>query len=233
MIFHIAVLLLLLPAVLMSSDSLPLDSMQAIVVTTPSWSSPRGTMQRYERKGEHWDKVGKSFDVVVGKNGLGWGRGIHKNPPRAKRLKREGDGRAPAGIFYLPYAFGERSLSTKFPFHKMTTHHICVDDGNSRYYNQIIDTRRSKKDYHSFERMKLRSSSYRYGIFVAHNPRSISGAGSCIFIHIKKSNGKPTVGCTAMNQDRIKRVITWLDPSKRPVLIQAPRSVLPTLFMPK
>jgi D-alanyl-D-alanine dipeptidase len=107
----------------------------------------------------------------------------------------------------------------------MSDTHRCVDDRRSRHYNRIVDLRKVSKDWRSAERMKFPSGLYRHGIFVAHNPRNVPGAGSCIFMHIKKANGRPTVGCTAMDRGELLEIMRWLDPGKNPVLVQAPRSV--------
>jgi hypothetical protein len=49
-------------------------SKQLIVVTTPTWNSFSGQMQRFERNStEHsWKAIGKPIAVVVGKHGMGW-----------------------------------------------------------------------------------------------------------------------------------------------------------------
>jgi len=205
-------------------------SRQLLVVQTPSWAASTGTLQRYEKRSGKWQKIGRSIAVKVGKNGLAWGRGLHRIPRGEKRIKREGDGRAPAGIFRLSYAFGDRAFKLQFPYHIMTQRHHCIDDSRSRYYNRVIDSSKVKKDYKSFEHMKFTSGLYSYGLFVDHNPQRIPGAGSCIFLHIKKKNGKPTVGCTAMSKSEIMTILRWLDPQKKPLLIQAPKSTIKRLF---
>jgi len=223
------ILLLCCSWILIYGDPLS-ASKQLLVVQTSSWRASSGTLQRYEKHAGAWQKVGAAIAVKVGKNGLAWGRGLHAIPKGAKRIKREGDGRAPAGIFRLPYAFGDRSISLDYPYHRMTRYHHCVDDGHSRYYNRVIDSRKASKDYQSFETMKFASGLYSYGLFVAHNPDRISGAGSCIFLHIKKRSGKPTVGCTAMSKAEIVILLKWLDPKKKPLLVQAPKSALKKLW---
>jgi len=52
-------------------------STQMIVVTTASWDSPQATLRRYERErpGNPWQTAGQPITVMLGKNGLGWGRG--------------------------------------------------------------------------------------------------------------------------------------------------------------
>lgn len=217
--------------IISSLNANPLSkSKQVIVVTTAKWSANHGVLQRYEKRSGKWKAVGKQLAVKVGKNGLAWGRGLHKIPKGTKRIKREGDGRAPAGIFRLSYAFGDKSFDISYPYRRMSSKHHCVDDSRSKYYNRVIDSSKSKKDYKSFERMKFASGLYSYGLFVDHNPKQISKAGSCIFLHIKKVSGKPTVGCTAMSKPEIKALLRWLDPKKKPLLVQSPRSEMEKLF---
>ena len=202
------------------------QSRQLVVVTSDGWKSPRGVLRRFEKRGSSWREVGRPISVVVGKNGMGWGRGLHGYAPGAGPRKHEGDGRAPSGIFRLPFLFGEGKDRFRYPYRQMTRYHHCVDDSRSRYYNRIVDSREVERDYHSFERMKFPSGLYRYGIFVDHNHAQIPRGGSCIFLHIRKPSGAPTVGCTAMKQKELVELMRWLDPSARPLLVQAPRGVI-------
>ncbi|SFZ98575.1 Gll0911 protein [hydrothermal vent metagenome] len=207
------------------------NSEQIIVVTTKNWSTPNGTLQRYEKSKKSWHKVGKSISIKLGRNGIAWGIGLHNIPKGAKNVKKEGDGKAPAGIFTLKQAFGYKPFNVDYPYtiYKTTDH--CVDDSNSKYYNKIVDSRRVKKDYKSFEHMKFPKDYYKYGIVVNHNhideKGAIKGAGSCIFMHIKKV---PTAGCTVMNEGEMKTIIKWLDASKNPILIQGTKSVVKALW---
>jgi len=64
---------------------------------------------------------------------------------------------------------------------------------------------------------------YRWGILVDHNAGSpVAGNGSCIFMHIWRGPGEPTVGCTAMPAAEIEKVLGWLDPASQPLLVQLP-----------
>jgi D-alanyl-D-alanine dipeptidase len=201
---------------------IPKDSRQMLKVTTSNWNDRYGTMQRYEKKSNHWKMVGKSIPIILGRNGLGWGLGLHRVPKHAKYIKKEGDGRSPAGLFYLGNGFGYEPFKITFPYKVYKTTDHCVDDSNSKWYNKIIDSKRVKKDYKSFEHMKLKNNLYKYGITVNHNPNQIKNGGSCIFIHIRSGNGKGTAGCTAMNQDNIIKVLKWLKPKDKPLLLQLP-----------
>ena len=204
---------------------IPNDSSQLLMVTTSNWSTKDGTLQRYEKTNNHWEKVGKSINIVLGRNGLGWGKGLHTTPHNAKYIKKEGDGKAPAGLFSLGNGFGynKTKFQMNFPYASYKTTDHCVDDSNSQWYNQIIDSKTTEQDYKSFEHMKLRNNLYKYGITVEHNPNKIAQAGSCIFIHIKSKSGKGTAGCTAMREDEIVTVLKWLKGEEKPLLLQLPK----------
>ena len=222
--------LLLTSTFLLWSWSLPRETRQLIVVVSNDWRASSATLYRLEKKGSAWKRVGAAVAVKVGKSGMGWGRGLFTAPKKGEPLKREGDGRAPAGVFRLPFLFGEGKSRFSYPYRRMGDFHRCVDDRRSKYYNRIIDSRKVQKDYRSYERMKFPSGLYRYGIFVDHNPNRVPGAGSCIFLHIRKASGAPTVGCTAMGVKELLQIMRWLDPAKAPLLIQAPRRVIGRLL---
>ena len=209
-----------------------IETSQLIVVETPSWNSPMGVMKRFEKRGDRWVQIGKAHRVTIGRNGLAWGIGLHTVAKGAKPIKKEGDGRAPAGIFRLKHAFGYEPLQSSYPYKVYEEHHHCVDDSNSRYYNSIVDNTKVKKDYRSFEHMKFPKNYYRYGVVVDHNRfgsgRSTPFGGSCIFIHIKHI---PTAGCTALkSEEAMKEVILWLDKAKHPLMVQAPKGVIKNLL---
>ncbi|NPA61377.1 MAG: hypothetical protein GXO06_03720 [Epsilonproteobacteria bacterium] len=196
---------------------------QLIVVETPNWSSKFGTLKRYERVDGVWLRVGEPIDVVIGRNGLGWGVGLHTVPEDAKYIKREGDGRSPAGVFSLKGGFGYGDLNITYPYEVYDSRdYHCVDDSNSRFYNKIVDSRRVERDYRSFEHMRLSSIEYKYGIVVEHNREAKPMGGSCIFIHIKRDDSG-TSGCTAMGEDKILDILRWLREESTPLLIQLPR----------
>jgi D-alanyl-D-alanine dipeptidase len=196
------------------------NTKQLIVVSTKNWSTPNGTLQRYEKTNK-WRKVGNAIDIKLGRNGLGWGIGLHSIPINAKHIKKEGDGKAPAGIFSLKQAFGYNPFVVEYPYEVYTARDHCVDDINSKLYNKIVDSTKVKRDYNSKEHMKFPKDYYKYGIVVNHNhideAGALKGAGSCIFIHIKKV---PTAGCTVMSEDEMKEIIQWLDTAKKPLLVQ-------------
>jgi D-alanyl-D-alanine dipeptidase len=218
-----ALLVLLFPCATMAQM---LDSShQLIVVTTKNWTDIQGTAQRYERHGKTFRKYGDAFAVVVGKSGLAWGKGLSSVGQREGPVKREGDGKAPAGIFKLGTAFGyDSTAKTRLPYLPLTSTIECVDDSNSRRYNELVDGATVSKDWNSSEPMRREDDLYRKGIVIEHNTPASPDSGSCIFFHIWRGPSSPTLGCTAMDQTDISRLFSWLDPRQSPLLVQMPEA---------
>ncbi len=204
----------------------PAQHRQLIVVTTKNWDAVQGVAQRFDWHDGRYTKVGPSFPVVVGKAGLAWGLGLVPiQPAPGDPVKREGDGKSPAGVFALPYAFGFSKTNTRLPFRVLTPTVVCPDDPQSTHYNTLVDSLEVAKDWHSAEQMRS-ISAYRFGVFVANNSDTVKpGAGSCVFLHIwhDQSHGSVgTVGCTAMTESNIRLLLRWLDPHDHPLLVQMP-----------
>jgi L,D-peptidoglycan transpeptidase YkuD (ErfK/YbiS/YcfS/YnhG family) len=207
-------------------------SLQAIVVSTKDWSAVQGKAQLFERKSAKtkWKAVGKTFAVVVGKNGLAWGTGLNELPSDTGRLlmKAEGDGKAPAGIFSLTESFGssDKPDFVKLPFTRLEEFTECVDDTKSSFYNKIVNRMQvGNFDWNSSEKMLAVGAEYNLGVFVAHNSNPVSkGGGSCIFLHIWKDAESGTAGCTAMTRENLETIMNRLDAAKNPVLIQLPEN---------
>src|SRR5437764_13783990 len=83
-------------------------SRQLVLVMTATWEAVAGTLSYYERASINapWRSLGSQWPVVVGRNGMGWGRGLHAPQTGEGPIKKEGDGKAPAGVFRLIRAFG-------------------------------------------------------------------------------------------------------------------------------
>lgn len=203
---------------------------QLVVVLTPNWDAPQGRLARFERAaGGGWRPVGASFAVSVGREGSAWGRGVHASPTGGPR-KREGDGRAPAGVFAIGSAFGyAATAATRLPYAPMQREHWCIDVPGSPHYNRIVDIRAvgaaaiegstepMRRDLH--ERGDGR---YRLGFVIEHNAAGIDREGSCIFAHVWQGPGVPTAGCTAMAEADMTALLAWLDPAKTPRFVLLP-----------
>jgi L,D-peptidoglycan transpeptidase YkuD (ErfK/YbiS/YcfS/YnhG family) len=207
------------------------EPLQMVVVTTAGWDATDAVLRRYARPsaGAPWTAVGEPVRAVVGRTGLAWGTGIRSMPDGDDGpVKREGDGKAPAGVFRLTSTFGyapaDSAAWIKLPYHPADASVECVDDSDSRFYNALVDRDTiAAPDWRSHEEMRRSDELYRWGVWVDHNtgPARPRG-GSCIFLHVWRGPGQPTVGCTAMARADLEALLAWLDPRARPVLAQLP-----------
>jgi D-alanyl-D-alanine dipeptidase len=207
------------------------ESRQLILVTAGGWDAVDGEMRRYERDSinDQWKTSGEKIPVVVGRNGMAWGQGLHGGAVGEGPVKQEGDGRSPAGVFSLGSAFGyappERAGEVKLPYVQAVATLECVDDPQSTHYNRIVDRARVENpDWKSSERMRRDDDQYRWGVVVDHNAKGAPRCGSCIFMHIWETPGKGTAGCTAMSSSSMEYLSRWLDAKKRPILVQLPQT---------
>jgi L,D-peptidoglycan transpeptidase YkuD (ErfK/YbiS/YcfS/YnhG family) len=225
------IILLLLSLAAATASAQLGTSQQLLVSVGPEWNSQHGTMMLFEKTKQGWSMVRPSWKVTYGDSGMAWGLGVHTLPHDA-RFKREGDRRSPAGIFELGAFCGYDSAApagVRYPYTRSTSTLRWVDDPLSAYYNKMIDEKNVPKSvkgatqWRSAERMKFEGIDYKYVIFVKHNPGCIPGKGSCIFLHLNSPDRTPTVGCTAMDEEQMLTLLQWIDPGKRPLLVQIPR----------
>jgi D-alanyl-D-alanine dipeptidase len=208
------VCLLLLAAVTAAAQARPArrtpaplrSARQLLVVTTRDWDAVGGVLRRFERGSTRgsWAQVGAEVPIVVGRTGLAWGVGVVPVGAAAGPRKKEGDGKAPAGVFRLGSAFGfapaREAAWMMVPYLPLTSSTECVDDSASGYYNRVVNRDSVKTvDWNSSERMRT-VEGYRWGLMVEHNAAPpVAGLGSCIFLHVWAGPDKGTAGCTAMD----------------------------------
>ena len=72
----------------------------------------------------------------------------------------------------------------------------------------------------SYETMLRSDGLYDLGAVIRYNMDPVvSGQGSAIFIHIWRNGGrKPTAGCVALDQGRLRKLLGWLDANKHPAV---------------
>lgn len=203
---------------------LPSNCRQVIYVTAADQQTTAAELRMLERAPTNaWQSAGVAIPARIGRNGMAWGHGEFALPPHPGwRIKKEGDGCAPAGVFRITQAFGEvpQPDCIKLPYIHCTAHHWGIDDVRSKYYNQIVDDRVVSCDWVGPESMVPRIGCYKLGAVIAHNPHNTPGLGSCIFMHIWQGENVPTAGCTAMSEANLRKVLAWLDPRANPCLVQ-------------
>jgi L,D-peptidoglycan transpeptidase YkuD (ErfK/YbiS/YcfS/YnhG family) len=188
-------------------------SRQLIFATNRDASSFHVRIHALGRSNGDWHLVFPTFTGLIGEKGFA---AIYK--------KREEDGRSPTGIFPLGIAFGYGpSPVTKMPYRQATDDDFWVDDVNSKDYNKWV---KGKPKAASWEKMKRDDDQYKYGVVIEYNMHPIvKGKGSAIFLHVWKG-GEPTLGCVSMSEEMILKILAWLDPVKKPLIIMGTESEL-------
>lgn len=205
-------------------------SRQLLLVKTESWSSPKGQAEFYERPSDEtaWELV-REFEVVVGRNGLGWGKDFVRFAESDEPIKREGDGKGAAGIFSIGRRFGfESSLEPGHLELKDST--FCVDDVGSRYYNRIVNKEKVKADWKegTGENM-LEEPLYRKGFVINYSSSAEKKSGSCLFLHIWSRAGEGTSGCVAMSEADMSFLYYRVKSLNNPVLASFPETLFKNL----
>ena len=216
--------------------SVPTNCSQAVIGIAEGWNSSHVTLSVVEKNASgQWVRVLGPFKGRLGRNGLVWGLGIHATPGRAT-VKREGDGRSPAGVFAIGglwvtnknYVKHHRSI----PYVKVGPNDLWVSDVNyPKLYNRHIRLDHpARTEWELREQMRQTDYAHSIKLLICHNTAErrggpVVGAGSSIFFHIWRKNGdSPTAGCTAMAEANLRAIIARLQPSRHPVYILLPHA---------
>jgi L,D-peptidoglycan transpeptidase YkuD (ErfK/YbiS/YcfS/YnhG family) len=204
---------------------------QMVVVTTGGWDDIHGQLRTFERNDAgDWRETGAARAVVIG-HGAAWGIGLHDIPSdHDGPVKREGDGRSPAGVFDIGEAFGYAPTAlTGLHYAAMDAGDYCIDSSSSPLYNRIVDSAEvgtdAVKDSTEPMRRDLHANGdqrYRLGFVIEHNPQATPTGGSCIFGHLWKTPDTATAGCTAMAPASMQSLLQWLDAKANPVFVLLP-----------
>jgi L,D-peptidoglycan transpeptidase YkuD (ErfK/YbiS/YcfS/YnhG family) len=217
-------------AVVSSPTDLPWsNARQLVLVTTADWNANQGTLQTFVMTEQAWRAVAPAIPITIGRAGAAWGVGLH--PEQSGPIKREGDGRSPAGVFRIGSAFGyQTSARTALPYEAMSESDYCIDVSTSPLYNRIVDARVVGKQAVEGSTEPMRrdihaSGDHRYklGFIIEHNSKGGAALGSCIFAHIWKEAGEPTSGCTAMDESAMQSLLAWLQPKQNPIFVLLPQ----------
>lgn len=205
---------------------------QVIVATAADWNSPRAVLQCYERDSARspWRPVlREGVPVLLGREGLAWGRGVFQPPPNGAPVKREKDWRAPAGVFQLGMLFGYAPAppaGTVWPYVQVGRWDAYVDDPASPFYNRHVRVRPDQAPaWFESQRMRLGDAAYKWMLEIRHNQNpAVPHAGSAIFFHVRRGPDKPSAGCTTMAVEHLEWLVRWLRPADSPHYVLLPRA---------
>lgn len=212
---------------------------QALVGLADSWTSNEVALRRWESEGDAWRAVDSAAWIArSGRNGLGWGVGVHESLAKARGImggweKQEGDRRSPCGVFDLGPVCGydpEPQRHPKIEYIQVGARDLWISDPDSEEYNthRRVAGDQPLSEWEQKQQMTFDDPCHRLKVFVRHNapPKVSRGAGSAVFLFIWRDNGRlPTTGSIGMPEERVRELVAWLDPEKRPLLVLLPKEV--------
>lgn len=211
------------------------DARQLIVVTGRSWTSTHATLRAYQRGADRrWRPAFEAMRARIGYGGWAWA---------SRRVQDSGD--TPAGTFAITQAFGVRAdPGTRLPYRKVDGDDYWVGDArDAKTYNLFqpaASARRTWRTSHA-ERLAAYPRQYAYAAVIDFNKpgrvrwdagrrQYVAGRtantrrGSAIFLHA--SGAGSTAGCVSVRRADVVRLLTWLNPAKRPRIVMAPSAVI-------
>mgnify|MGYP000362339299 CR=1 FL=1 len=150
------------------------------------------------------------FDCALGKTGI-------------RTTKREGDQATPAGRFPLRQLYYRPDKFHTAPVCALPTQEMEMLDGwcdapEHERYNQHVRLPFGA----SHEKLWREDDVYNLVVMLGYNDDPVvSGAGSCIFMHVARENYAPTEGCVALAQDDLLSLLATIDTSTE-IVIPAP-----------
>lgn len=209
---------------------LPASCGQCVLVLAESWTSSHAEVSLFSKRGGRWMRDRGPWPARLGRKGLAWGLGLHPPPPAEAPLKREGDQRAPAGVFEIGGAWGNEAeipRHPRLPYTQVTPRDLWIEDPSSPLYNRHVRLGHEPASaWEKKQQMKQDDPAHHLKLFIAHNAaaRVVPGAGSAIFFHIWRDGGRrPSSGCVVLEESRLRQLVAWLQPDARPIVVILPR----------
>lgn len=182
------------------------DSEQLVWVLPPQ-QGVQTQVRIFEKRAGQWQALTETPKAVVGKRGLA-----------SLGDKVEGDLKTPQGLFRLGTVYGKSAaFATKMPYEQLTEKHKWVDDPNSTQYNKLV---RGPTSAGSYETLLRKDHLYDLVMVLEYNTEPIvPGKGSAIFMHLWEKPDAGTAGCVALDRPDLERLLGWLDPAKKPMIL--------------
>jgi L,D-peptidoglycan transpeptidase YkuD (ErfK/YbiS/YcfS/YnhG family) len=198
----VAITALTVPAAAQTCPAPLRNAQRLVLVTARDMATSAANVELFERTSpaEGWRRAGQLGAARIGTAGMAWGYPYRALARAGEPVKREGDRRAPAGVYRIGRSFGF-AASPRPGYLQLTAQTLCVDDVASPAYNRITSRARVGAGVHG-EAMRA-SARYRRGLLVDYPTNAAARAGSCIFVHVWKSASSSTNGCVALSEDRV------------------------------
>ncbi len=168
------------------------------VVSVVGVGGSNAKMDIYQRTAAGWQPVAAGIPTHVGSAGMA---------PKA----RSGYPATPMGIFTLPFAFGTApNPGGGLKYVQVGSDHWWDGDDQSPTFNTMQVCKKAQCPFDTGESENLPIPQYKHAVVMGVNDARKPGEGAAFFFHT--TDGGPTAGCVAIDDDTLVKVIQWLRP---------------------
>jgi L,D-peptidoglycan transpeptidase YkuD (ErfK/YbiS/YcfS/YnhG family) len=152
----------------------------------------------YQRTAAGWQPVAAGIPAHIGSAGM-------------TKHSKGGYPATPMGVFTLPYAFGTApNPGTALKYVQIGSNHWWDGDPKSSTYNTMQVCQKSQCPFNTAESENLEIPQYKHAVVMGVNAARTPGDGAAFFFHT--TDGGPTAGCVAIEDDTLVKIIQWLRP---------------------
>lgn len=158
-------------------------------------------MDVWQRGESGWQPIGSGIPVHIGANGM---------VPQS----HDGEMATPMGVFSLDFAFGTQpNPGTGLEYVQVTRDYWWDGDLNSPTYNTMQVCKKADCAFNtdpSSGTENLYIPQYAHAVVMGVNKARVPGNGGAFFVHT--TDGGPTAGCVALDDDTLVKIMKWLKP---------------------
>ena len=158
-------------------------------------------MDVWQRGETGWQPIGSGIPVHIGANGM---------VPQS----HDGEMATPMGVFSLDFAFGTQpNPGTGLEYVQVTRDYWWDGDLNSPTYNTMQVCKKADCAFNtdpSSGTENLYIPQYAHAVVMGVNKARVPGNGGAFFVHT--TDGGPTAGCVALDDDTLVKIMKWLRP---------------------
>jgi L,D-peptidoglycan transpeptidase YkuD (ErfK/YbiS/YcfS/YnhG family) len=168
------------------------------VVSVVGVGGSNAKMDVYQRTAAGWQPVSAGIPAHIGSAGMA---------PRAK----SGYPATPMGFYSLDYAFGTAANpGGGLRYVQVGPDHWWSGDDSSPTFNTMQVCKKDQCPFNTSASENLDIPQYKHAVVMGVNKSHTPGDGAAFFFHT--TDGGPTAGCVAIEDDMLVQIIRWLQP---------------------
>lgn len=171
------------------------------VISVVGVGGSKAKLDVYQRTAAGWQPVAAGIDAWIGANGMA---------PQT----HDGQMKTPMGVFTLDFAFGTaENPGGGLQYVQVGDNHWWDGDMKSPTYNTMQVCEKAQCPFNTDPASgteNLDIPQYVHAVVMGVNKARVPGNGGAFFLHA--TDGGPTAGCVAIDDDALVKIMQWLKP---------------------